>query len=276
MTTVLLEDRDDQDLRAEAVSGGGADHRGEPLDGVEPRQLRRGRLERLQPRSASRLGWIASRELRPSRSRNALDAATFPHMLIYADFCCLSSESCYGSGCPAVEDPPDPGAVISNTPPPTTHPSVGAVLRTIRETGPTTRAELVGGHRTLAIHARRSGSTRSWIRAHQSRATRCRSNGGRPRSTVELNTGGGVLLVADVEATRTRLALLDLVAAPLGEASEAIAVTDGPAAVLEADRARLRAPPARGGPRGPRTFAASASASPGRSPSPPGRRCSRR
>ena len=123
--------------------------------------------------------------------------------------------------------------MTSNTPPPTTHPSVGAVLRAIRETGPTTRAELVevtGLSRSTLSERLEALKHSALIREGEP----VRSNGGRPRTTVELNAGGGVLLVADVGATRTRLALLDLVAVPLGEVSEAITVTDGPSEVLEA------------------------------------------
>jgi predicted NBD/HSP70 family sugar kinase len=114
-----------------------------------------------------------------------------------------------------------------------THAGAGAVLKVIRETGGTTRAEL----------AEATGLSRSTVSDRldallESELVReagaIPSDGGRPRSTVELNPSAGVLLVADVGATRTRVALLDLAAVALGEQSEPIAVADGPSAVLEA------------------------------------------
>jgi predicted NBD/HSP70 family sugar kinase len=109
----------------------------------------------------------------------------------------------------------------------------GAVLQAIRSTGCATRAELAEAtglsRSTLAERLEvLMGST--LIRPGDAMP----SDGGRPRSTVELNPSAGVLLVADVEATRTVLAVLDLAAATLGEATDAIAVADGPSAALEA------------------------------------------
>lgn len=127
-----------------------------------------------------------------------------------------------------------PGAVTSNIPSPTTtHPGAGAVLNAIRDGGLVTRAEL----------AEATGLARSTLSDRLDALKRSaliregeplRSNGGRPRTTVELNPAAGVLLVADVGATRTRLSVLDLAAASLAEASEAIVVADGPSAALDA------------------------------------------
>ena len=101
------------------------------------------------------------------------------------------------------------------------------MLKVIRDTGRTTRAELaeVTGLSRSTLSERLDALMGSAL-IRQGDAMP--SDGGRPRGTVELNPSAGVLLVADVDATRTRLALLDLAAAPLGETSEAIAVTDGP------------------------------------------------
>jgi predicted NBD/HSP70 family sugar kinase len=116
---------------------------------------------------------------------------------------------------------------------PAPHAGAGAILKIIRATGRTTRADL----------AEATGLSRSTLSDRLDalmasdlvrEAGALPSNGGRPRSTLELNPSGGLLLVADVGATRTRLALLDLAASALGEAGEAIAVADGPVAVLEA------------------------------------------
>jgi predicted NBD/HSP70 family sugar kinase len=112
------------------------------------------------------------------------------------------------------------------------HAGAGAVLKIIRATGRSTRAEL----------AEATGLSRSTLSDRLDalmaselvrEAGLLPSNGGRPRGTLELNPSGGLLLVADVGATRTRLALLDLAATALGEVSETIAVADGPSAVLE-------------------------------------------
>ena len=115
----------------------------------------------------------------------------------------------------------------------------GAVLNVIRATGRATRAEL----------AEATGLSRSTLSERLDalmasdlvrEAGAVPSNGGRPRTTVELNPAGGVLLVADVGSTGTRLALMDLAATSLGETSETLAVADGPSAVLEAVTAAFR------------------------------------
>ena len=125
----------------------------------------------------------------------------------------------------------------SRTPAPTA--GAGAVLNVIRATGRPTRAEL----------AEATGLSRSTLSERLDalmasdlvrEAGAVPSNGGRPRTTVELNPAGGVLLVADVGSTRTRLALMDLAATSLGESSETLAVADGPSAVLEAVTAAFR------------------------------------
>ena len=109
----------------------------------------------------------------------------------------------------------------------------GAVLNVIRATGRATRAELAeatGLSRSTLSERLDALMSSDLVRE----AGAVPSNGGRPRSTVELNPAGGVLLVADVGSTGTRLALMDLAATSLGETSETLAVADGPSAVLEA------------------------------------------
>jgi predicted NBD/HSP70 family sugar kinase len=118
----------------------------------------------------------------------------------------------------------------SRTPAPSA--GAGAVLNVIRATGRATRAELAeatGLSRSTLSERLDALMSSDLVRE----AGSVPSDGGRPRSTVELNPAGGVFLVADVGSTRSRLALMDLAASPLGEASEAIAVADGPTAVLE-------------------------------------------
>jgi predicted NBD/HSP70 family sugar kinase len=123
---------------------------------------------------------------------------------------------------------------MSSTPrtPAASHAGAGAVLNIIRAAGRTTRTEL----------AEATGLSRSTLSARLDallaselvrEAGAVPSNGGRPRSTLELNPSGGVLLVADVEATQGRLALLDLAATALQEESVDTVLTDGPSAVLE-------------------------------------------
>jgi predicted NBD/HSP70 family sugar kinase len=108
----------------------------------------------------------------------------------------------------------------------------GAVLKVIREVGRATRAELAEA--TGLSRSTLSGRLDALLAAELVReGGAVPSDGGRPRGTLELNPSAGVLLVADVEATRTRVALFDLAAGPLGELNEPLAVADGPAPYLE-------------------------------------------
>ena len=116
---------------------------------------------------------------------------------------------------------------------PAPHAGAGAVLKIIRTAGRATRAELAEA--TGLSRSTLSERLEVLMASHLVReAGAVPSHGGRPRGTLELDPSGGLLLVADVGARRTRLALLDLAGTTLGEASEAIAVADGPPAVLEA------------------------------------------
>lgn len=126
----------------------------------------------------------------------------------------------------------DSDVVMPNAARQTKRPGVGAVLKAIRDSGPATRAELaqVTGLSRSTL-ADRLAALRGSALIREGEAVP--SDGGRPRVTVELNPAAGVLLVADVGATRTRLALLDLAATSLGEVSQAIAVADGPSIVLD-------------------------------------------
>jgi predicted NBD/HSP70 family sugar kinase len=113
-----------------------------------------------------------------------------------------------------------------------THTGAGAVLKVIRDTGRTTRAELAeatGLSRTTLSDRLDALIASELVRE----AGPIPSDGGRPRRTLELNPAGGVLLVADIGATGSRLALLDLAATALAEVSEPIAVADGPLQALE-------------------------------------------
>ena len=140
----------------------------------------------------------------------------------------------------------------------------GSLLRLIRNGEAVTRADLV----------RRTGLARSTVAqrldallAHQLvyEAGGVASTGGRPPTVLAFNQGAGVVLVADLGATHSRLVVSDLAGAPLAETTFDMDIADGPEIVLEyvherfdgAARARSRAPPP--------TCAASASASPARS-----------
>jgi predicted NBD/HSP70 family sugar kinase len=114
-----------------------------------------------------------------------------------------------------------------------THTGAGAVLKVIRDTGRTTRAELaeVTGLSRSTLSDRLDALIASELVRE---AGAIPSNGGRPPGVFELNPAGGILLVADMGATRTRLAVLDLAASALGEESEPIAVANGPLPALEA------------------------------------------
>jgi predicted NBD/HSP70 family sugar kinase len=109
----------------------------------------------------------------------------------------------------------------------------GAVLSVIRAAGRATRADLAEATGlSRSTLSERLDALMSYDLVREGGVVP--SHGGRPRSTVELNPAGGIFLVADVGSARTRLALMDLAATSLAEASEPIAVAAGPSAVLEA------------------------------------------
>src|SRR3954452_19130707 len=108
----------------------------------------------------------------------------------------------------------------------------GGVLRLVRDGRANTRTEL----------ANQTGLSRSTLAERvQSllalellqEITGVASTGGRPPATLEFNRTAGVVLVADLDATRSRLAICDLAGAPLVERSVAFDVTRPPATTLE-------------------------------------------
>ena len=114
----------------------------------------------------------------------------------------------------------------------------GGVLKLIRDGRATTRTEL----------AEQSGLSRSTLAERvQSllaldlleEAIGVASTGGRPPATLSFNRSAGVVLVADLDAARTRVAVCDLGAAPLVERSLAFDPTAPPAAVLSEIHAEL-------------------------------------
>jgi predicted NBD/HSP70 family sugar kinase len=105
------------------------------------------------------------------------------------------------------------------------------MLRLIRQGGATTRAELV----------ERTGLARSTVsqRVDQLLAAGLlvsaganASTGGRPATVLAFNPAFGVVLAADVGATRCHTAITDLDAEVLAEATDEIVVADGPDTVV--------------------------------------------
>jgi predicted NBD/HSP70 family sugar kinase len=107
----------------------------------------------------------------------------------------------------------------------------GSVLRLIRDGEAVTRADL----------ARRTGLARSTVAqrvdallAHELvyEAGGSASTGGRPPTVLAFNHLAGVVLVADLGATHSRLAVSDLAGAPLAEVALDMDIGAGPEAVL--------------------------------------------
>jgi predicted NBD/HSP70 family sugar kinase len=107
----------------------------------------------------------------------------------------------------------------------------GSVLRLIRDGEAVTRADL----------ARRTGLARSTVAqrvdallAHELvyEAGGSASTGGRPPTVLAFNHLAGVVLVADLGATHSRLAVSDLAGAPLAELALDMDIADGPEVVL--------------------------------------------
>ena len=115
----------------------------------------------------------------------------------------------------------------------------GSLLRLIRNGEAVTRADLV----------RRTGLARSTVAqrldallAHQLvyEAGGSASTGGRPPTVLAFNQGAGVVLVADLGATHSRLVVSDLAGAPLAETTFDMDIADGPEAVLDARQRAVR------------------------------------
>src|SRR5919107_1962818 len=107
----------------------------------------------------------------------------------------------------------------------------GGVLKLVRDGRATTRTQL----------AQQSGLSRSTLAERvQSllaldlleEATGIASTGGRPPATLTFNRSAGVVLVADLDTSRSRIAVCDLEATPLAERSLGFDVTEAPGTVL--------------------------------------------
>src|SRR5690242_3897553 len=115
---------------------------------------------------------------------------------------------------------------------PTTPAGAGRVLRLIREGEAVTRADL----------ARRTGLARSTVAQRVEALLAHRlvyevggsaSTGGRPPTVLAFNRGAGVVLVADLGATHSRLAVSDLAGTPLAERAYDTDVARDPEIVLD-------------------------------------------
>jgi predicted NBD/HSP70 family sugar kinase len=126
------------------------------------------------------------------------------------------------------------GAAVDKPPVPTeagTNSGAGAVLRLVRTGRASTRAELV----ELTGLARSTVSQRVDALLAEGLlvpAGASPSTGGRPPTVLAFNAAAGVVLAADLGATRCHAAVLDLDAAILAEATHEIAIGDGADAIL--------------------------------------------
>ena len=151
----------------------------------------------------------------------------------------------------------------------------GPVLQLIRDREGMTRSDL----------ARITGLARSTVAqrvdallAHELvyEAGGTASTGGRPPTLLTFNQRAGVVLVADLGATHSRLAASDLAGAPAGRGGVRHGHRGGPGAGPRPASTSTSPPCSASSAARRRTFAASASASPARSPSARASRSSRR
>jgi predicted NBD/HSP70 family sugar kinase len=109
--------------------------------------------------------------------------------------------------------------------------SPGVLLDLIRRHSPITRAELVSltGLARSTVAQRVDRLIDEGLVGEVGEAV---STGGRPPSILGFNPGSGIVLVADLGATHSRLAVCDLNANPLAEATRDVDIADGPDPVL--------------------------------------------
>jgi predicted NBD/HSP70 family sugar kinase len=110
--------------------------------------------------------------------------------------------------------------------------STGDVLSLIRDGRATTRGDLVNltglARSTMAQHVDALLAQGFVFEAADQAST-----GGRPPIRLAFNAGAGVVLAADVGATRTSLAVTDLAGVSLAETSAEVDIADGPETVLD-------------------------------------------
>src|SRR3954468_11228819 len=117
-------------------------------------------------------------------------------------------------------------------------PGAGAMLRLIRDGQANTRAELVSltglARSTVSQRMDALVSQRLVVPAGENAST-----GGRPPMVFAFNRDAGVVLSADLGATHSRLAITDLGGEVLTEATQDVAIADGPERVLDWLEARF-------------------------------------
>ena len=109
--------------------------------------------------------------------------------------------------------------------------SPGYLLDVIRRQSPVTRAELasITGLARSTVAQRVDQLIAQGLVGEAGEAI---STGGRPPTMLEFNAQSGIVLVADLGATHSRLAVCDLDANPLAEMCRDLDIADGPEAVL--------------------------------------------
>jgi predicted NBD/HSP70 family sugar kinase len=114
---------------------------------------------------------------------------------------------------------------------PTTN-TPGALLKLIRQGAAATRAELVDltGLARSTVSQRIDDLLANHLLVEVGEAP---STGGRPPTLLEFNRDAGVVLVADLGATHSRIAVCNLMAEPLIETAAERDIADGPDAMLD-------------------------------------------
>jgi predicted NBD/HSP70 family sugar kinase len=107
----------------------------------------------------------------------------------------------------------------------------GAVLRLIREAGELTRGDLIA--RTGLGRSAVAQRVDALIASNLLTTGEAPSTGGRPPATLIFNHHSGLVLAADLGATHSRLAVVDLAGTPLAEVRRDIRIAEGPEAMLD-------------------------------------------
>src|SRR3954447_5082773 len=107
----------------------------------------------------------------------------------------------------------------------------GAVLQLIREAGEITRGDLIA--RTGLGRSAVAQRIDALVASDLLTTGEAPSTGGRPPATLMFNPRSGLVLAADLGATHSRLAVVDLAGNPLAEVRKDIRIAEGPEVVLD-------------------------------------------